>query len=273
MISQQPRFAKVNPVVVAVVPAAVFFSILLIYNAYKVVAPSAFTIAKSEEVEAMEVMQGLKALRSNGVPLAQAESLRGGGSSRLIVTHPARGGGFLLTRGEVSHGFLMDKLELDKMLHLRFARNEIQVLANNKPVDAVMLLARTETTPLRVDAVSPQPDVDIFDTLFANQTLVPVPPGLVTAEKFTSDQGMLIETGMGAGRQGVVSFGDSLELEFTLDPQSLGWVEMPRRMAMQHTAVGGESLLLGVLIPLSQGSRGPFTIQMFGETIATVSAP
>jgi hypothetical protein len=232
--------------------------------------PSAFSIDKTEVVEALEVIGGLSPLRKNGVQVAQAESLRGGGSSRLVVTHPAPDGAYLLVRGPVSAGFLADKIPLDKMLHLPINSTDISVQSDGQPVSGVMmLLSRTETNPLRADASIPD-DVDLFDILYVNTILTPAPAGTKTDGKFTSNNGMVVDAGAAMGRQGAVSLGDSMELTFTLDPLSRAWAEMPRTVRLQHTAVGAENLDLGILIPRSAPGTGTFKIFVMGEEVASV---
>lgn len=264
------RIGAINPAQLVIFAGMAILCVVLLANAYKFFVPSAYTIDKTDVVEALEVMKGVSPLRKNGVPLAQAESLRGGGSSRLVVTRPAADGAFELATGKVSHGFVAGKLPLDKMLHLAVNANEIIVTCDGQPVQAVLLVPRTETNPLRVDAVSSDPEVDVVSTLFTNQTLLPAPAGTTSPGKFVSNNGMSVDTGLDMGKTGAVSLGEALELAFTIDPLSSAWVEMPRTVRLQHTAVGSEDLLLGILIPRNTPGTGAYKVTMFGEEVASI---
>lgn len=264
------RSGAINPAQLVIFAGVAILTAILLANAYKFFVPSAYTIDKTEVVEALEVMKGVSPLRKNGVLLAQVESLRGSGSSRLVVTRPAPDGAFELATGKVAHGFIADKLPLDKMLHLAVNANEILITCDGQPVPAVLLVPRTETNPLRVDAVSPEPEVDVVSTLFTNQTLLPVPAGTTTPGKFVSNNGMSVDTGLDRGKTGAVSFGETLELAFTIDPLSNAWVEMPRTVRLQHTAVGAEDLHLGVLVPRNTPGSGPYKVTLFGEEVGSI---
>lgn len=263
------RHGKVNPVAAALVPPVIFLAGLMVYKAVKVVAPSALTIDKTQKVEAMEVIKGISPVTKKGLEIPQAASLRGGGSSRLVIAHPTENGAFLLVSGTISAGFLGDKIELDKMLHLRFSRSQIEVTSGGEPVDAVMLYSRLETNPLIVDDPNTNPEISVLDLLFANQTLKPVPPGYLKDNYYESDNGMRIEFSMSMGRSGTISLGDVPQLNFKLDPESTAWVEMPRTVRVQHKAIGTEDLKIGILIPQDDGTE-PFVITMLDEEIATV---
>jgi hypothetical protein len=264
------RLGAVNPAALVVFVGLAILCAILAVNAYKFFVPSALAVEKTEVVEALEVIGGLSPLRKNGVQVAQAESLRGGGSSRLVVTRTAPDGAFLLVRGPVSAGFLAGKIPLDKMLHLPVNATDISVQSDGQPVNAMLMLARTETNPLRADASLPE-DVDLFDILYVSSTLQPAPAGTKTDGKFTSNNGMVVDAGAAMGRTGAVGLGDSLELTFTLDSLSSAWVEMPRTVRLQHSAVGAENLDLGILIPRSAPGTGPFKIIILGEEVASIN--
>jgi hypothetical protein len=264
------RVGAFNPAPIVIFVGLAILCAILLANAYRYFVPAAFGVEKSEVVEALEVIGGLSPLRKNGVQVAQAESLRGGGSSRLVVTRPAPDGGFLLVRGSVAAGFLSSKIPLDKMLHMAVSASDIVVQSDGQPVTVTLLLSRTETNPVRADASVPE-DVELFDVLYTNMTLQPAPAGTKTDGKFTSNNGMVVDAGATMGQQGAVSLGDSLELTFTLDPKSSAWVEMPRTVRLQHTAVGAESLNLGILVPRNAPGTGPFKVIILGEEVASIN--
>jgi hypothetical protein len=259
----------VNPAALVVFVGLAILCAVLLVNGYRYLMPSALTVEKTEVVEAIEVIGGLSPLRKNGVQVAQAESLRGGGSSRLVVTHPAPDGAYLLVRGLVSAGFVADKIPLDKMLHLPINTTDISVQTDGQPVNAMLLLSRNEN-PVRADASLPE-DVELLDILYVNTTLQPAPAGTKTDGKFTSNNGMVVDAGTAMGRQGAVSLGDSMELTFSLDAVSKAWVEMPRTVRLQHSAVGAENLNLGILIPRSAPGTGPFKVIILGEEVASIN--
>jgi hypothetical protein len=246
------RWGGINPAQLVVFVGLAVLCIILLANAYRFFVPSALTVEKTEVVEALEVIGGLSPLRKNGVQVAQAESLRGGGSSRLVITRAAPDGEFL------------------RMLHLPVNSSDISVQSDGHPVTVVLLLARTETNPLRADASSPDPNVDIMELLFTSPTLQPAPAGTKGNNKFTSNNGMVVTAGVEMGPSGVVSLGDSLELTFTLDPHSSAWVEMPRTIRLQHSAVGTENLSLGILIPRNAPGTGPYKVFILGEEVASI---
>lgn len=262
------RLGAGSPAALVVFVVLAILCLVLAANAFRNLLPSALEVEKTEAVEALEVIGGLTALRKNGVQLAQTESLRGGGSSRIVVTRPAPDGAFLLVRGPVSAGYLADKVPPDKMLHVAVNSADIVVQSDGQPVAVTLLLTRTETKPLRADANIPD-DVDLAEILFVNTTL-PVPVGTKADGKFTSDNGMVVEAGTALGSTGAVSLGDSLELTFTLDPQSSAWIEMPRTVRLQHSAMGAENLSLGLLIPRNAPGAGPFKIIILGEEVASI---
>jgi hypothetical protein len=107
--------------------------------------------------------------------------------------------------------------------------------------------------------------------LYVSSTLQPAPAGTITDGKFTSNNGMVVDAGAAMGRTGAVGLGDSLELTFTLDSLSSAWVEMPRTVRLQHSAVGAENLDLGILIPRSAPGTGPFKIIILGEEVASIN--
>src|SRR5690606_24305319 len=112
------RVGAANPAPLVIFVCLAVLCAILISNAYRYFVPPPFVVERTEIAEALEVIGGLSPLRQNGLLVAQAESLRGGGSSRLVITHPALDGGFVLVQGSVAAGFLADKIPLDKMLHL-----------------------------------------------------------------------------------------------------------------------------------------------------------
>ncbi|MEM8945753.1 MAG: hypothetical protein AAGD11_11260 [Planctomycetota bacterium] len=267
------RHGKVNPVAIALVPPIIFLAGLMIYSGFRAVAPSALTIASTQRVEAIEVIKGISPVTKRGLEIPQTASLRSGGSSRLVIAHSASNGAFLLVSGTISAGFIGEKVELDSMLHLKFARNTFRVESDGKPVDAFVFYCRLETKPLIVDDPNTNPEVSTMDLLFANQSIGPVPPGMLYADRYESDSGMKIEATMSFGPSGTMGLGEVAQLNFKLDPSSTAWIEMPRNVRLQHKAVGTENIDVGILIPLNDRGSGPFSISMFGEEVASVGRP
>jgi len=264
------RHGKANQMLIAIIPPVVFFSGLMLYNAYKWFVPSPFTVAQTETVEALEVLDGVSATAKNGLPIPQPQSLRNGGSSRLVVSRPAADGAFTLVTGHIWPGFLKEKNSLDQMLHISFSRSSIRVESGGEPVDTVVMLPRTHISPLVVDAPSSLLNVDTQSELFASQTLLPVPAGSATPVKFTSDNGMSVECAFAIGKSGTISFGTTPQMEFSLDSMSSAWIEMPKTYRIQYQAVGAENLEIGLLISTDDGGTEPYTVQMFGEQVATI---
>ncbi len=264
------RRGKVNPVLVALVPPIVFLAGLMVYKGFRTVVPSAFSIASMQRVEAMEVIKGVSPTTKNGLPIPQNTSLRSGGSSRLVIARPANNGAHLLVSGSISAGFLAEKNELDKMLHFKFGRHSIEVESGGESVDAVLFFSRTETKPLRLDDPNTNPDISVFDLLYNNITLKPVPPGFIEGNKYTSDNGMTIDVSMGLGQSGAITLGEVPQLNISVDSGSTAWVEMPSTVRQQHTAVGSKPLDIGILIPRKAKGSEPFVIKMFGEEVATI---
>ena len=176
----------------------------------------------------------------------------------------------MLVSGSVSAGFLAEKNELDKMLHFRFSRSNFRVESDGEPIDAVLLFPRTQTNPLRLDDPNTNPEVSVMDLLYTNTTLKPIPPGFIEGTKYESDNGMVIEVGMGFGKSGALNLGEVPQLNIKLDSNSTAWVEMPSTVRKQHTAIGTEPLDVGLLIPLKGSGSGPFVIKMFGDEVATI---
>lgn len=264
------RAGKVNPILVALVPPIAFLAGLMVYKGFRTVVPSAFSIDSTQRVEAMEVIKGVSPTTSKGLPIPQTTSLRSGGSSRLVIARAASNGAHMLVAGSVSAGFLAEKNELDNMLHFKFSRSNLRVESDGQPVEAVLLFPRTHTEPLRVDDPSTNPEVSVMDLLYANTTLKPIPPGFIEGTKYESDNGMVIQVGMGFGKSGALNLGERSQLNITLDSNSTAWVEMPSTVRQQHTAIGSEPLEVGLLIPLKGSGSGPFVIKMFGDEVATI---
>ena len=264
------RCGKVNPVFMAVIPPIIFLAGLMIFNAFRAVVPTAFAVQSTQQVEAMEVIKGISPTTKNGLPVPQAASLRGGGSSRLVIAHPASDGAFLMVSGSVSSGFLADKAGLDKMLHLKFDRSRIQVESGGNPVDAVLFFPRKETNPVVVDDPNTNPEVSVMSLLYSNITLKPIPPGTIEGTTYTSDNGMKIEVEMSMGRSGAISFGDVAQLNIKIDSQSTAWIEASRSIRQQHKAIGTEDLEIGLLLPLKNSGTESFVIKMFDEEVATI---
>ena len=256
---------KVNPLMVAAVPPIIFLAGLMVYNIYRAVVPPAFTVDNEQtgQVEAMDVIGQISPIRSNGLPIPQASSLRAGGSSRLVITHKANNGAFLLVSGTISSGFLIDKVPLDNMLHLKFPSTNVRVQSGGETVKSFLFYSRKETAPLRTADPNTNPDVSVLSLLFTTPVIKPVPPGIIYPGKYVSDNGMTIEC---------LGGGFSSGLEFSLDDDSLAWIETPRNIAIQHTAIGTDDLPIGILIPLDDGTD-PYSIIMFGEEVASVDRP
>ena len=267
------RSGKVNPIAVALVPPIIFLAGLMVYNGFRAVVPEALAISKTQQVEAMEVLKGIASTTKKGLEIPQAASLRAGGSSRLVIARPANDAAYLLVAGTISASFIGEKVELDRMLYLRFSRSALRVESGGKAIDAVLLYARTETNPLVVDDPSTNPEISVFDLLFANQTLLPVPGGMLYSNRYESDNGMKIEVTMSTGQSGAISLTDVPQLNFKIDSESTAWIEMPKTVRVQHKAVGTENLNLGMLIPLDDGGSDPFTISLFNEQVASVNRP
>jgi hypothetical protein len=259
----------VNSAALVVFAGLVILCTILLSKGYRYLVPPAFTVEKTEVVEALEVLGGLSPLNQNGLQVAQTESLRSGGSSRLVVTRSAPDGAYLLVRGPVSAGFLKDKIPLDKMLHLPINNSDISVQSDGQPINAMLLLTRSNH-PVRADANIPA-DTNPFDALYVNNILQPAPAGTKVDGKFTSNRGMIVDADTTRGQEGPVSLGESLELTFTLDPLSKAWIEMPRTVRLQHSAVGAENLDLGILIPRNAPGTRPFKIVILGEEVASIN--
>ncbi len=268
------RRGGVNQVLIAIVPPIIFLAGLLVYNAYKWVVPSAFTVDRTTTVEALEVLDGINPLGKAGLFIPQPQSLRSGGSSRLVVSRAADDGAFILVTGQISASFLQEKIPLDRMLHLQFLRNSIRVESAGESVEAVVLILRTETNPLVVEAPSVDSPVS-SSALFADQSLLPVPAGTTFPTMFVSNNGMSVacSLGEGSGTIGPVDLSSlvvSSQLEFTLDPESSAWIEMPKTLRFQHTAIGMENPEIGLLIPRDAAGSDPFEIVLLGEPVATI---
>ena len=261
------RHGKIDRLQLILLPPCLFFAGVLLYNVFRFVSPPAFAVEGVETVEVLEVVGKLSPLRANGLLCAQAESIEGGGSSRLVIARPAVDGPFLLVRGNVLHGFLVEKVGLDNMLHLKIDTSKIAVEVNGEPVEAILFGPRKETAPLRVANVTVGPEEDVISILYANQTIQPAATGQSSAGNFTGDNGMLVKCGVGVGRGGPANLGEQFELQFTLDELSSAWIEMPKSVRLASTAVGAENWDIGLLIPID---KRPAQIRMFDEVVATV---
>ena len=147
------RAGKSNQALIAIFPIVLILSGLMVYNAYKWFSPDPFIIAKSQRVEALEILGGFMGVAKNGLPIPQPQTVPRGGSSTLVITHPAIDDGpFQLISGRVSASYMIDKIELDRMLQLRINADQIKVESGGEVVDATILVPRTRTEPLLVDA-------------------------------------------------------------------------------------------------------------------------
>ena len=267
------RRGEINRLQIILLPPAIFFSGLILYNVYKWFSPSALTINSSKQVEALEIMRGVSPTKKNGLIVDQADSLQAMGNSRLVVTRPAKDGAFRLVSGRIALSYLLEKIGMDRNLRVNLTKNELRVLADGKAVDAVVLLPRNQTDPLRVDAPSLAEDQELTDVIFTNQTLTPIPKGKVEDLKFTGDSGLTVDVGFGVGEASPVSLltgGGGGELHIKLDANSSAWVEAPSTIRVQNTAVGAEDVDIGLLIPHSGGAK-TYEIHISGESVATVS--
>ena len=260
---------KIERVQVIMLPPLLFIAGIAVYNAYLWISPPAFLSEKTERVEALEVISRISPHRQNGLAVAQAEPLRGGGSSRVAVTRPAADGAFLLARGAISYAFLMENIQPDKMLHVKLLASDIRVESEGQPVEAVVLLPRHETTPMKIAGISLVPDESVFDRLFSKPTILPVPKGKFTGGSFVSDNGMKVDTGLGSGG-GFLAAGGLISLDVTLDSLSSAWVELPKTHRIQSMVVGGEDLEIGFLIAYDGDLMKSYQVQMFGQQIANI---
>jgi hypothetical protein len=258
----------VNSAALVVFMGLAILCAILLAKGYRYLVPPALTVEKAGVVEALEIIGGLSPLNKNGLQVAQAEPLRSGGSSRLIATRSAPNGAYLLVRGPVTAGFLKSKIPLNKMLHLPINNADISVQSDGQQINAIVLLTRSEN-PIRAEASLPE-NVNLSEVLYVNNTLEPIPVGTKADGKFTSNNGMTIDAGTTARQQGPVGLGESVELTFTLDPFSKAWVEMPKTVRLQYSAVGAENLNLGILIPRNAPGRGPFKIMILSEEVASI---
>ncbi len=264
------RRGKVNQLLIATIPPIVFLAGLMIYNAYRFVKPADFSVEKTRAVEALEVIGGVSPLAKNGLPIPQPQSVRAGGSSKLVVTRQASDGDYIMVSGSISAGYLASKIELDKMLHLRLQRRDFRITSDGEEIGAIVLVPRTETNPLVVDDPSTDPNDPAFGNLFVNPSLLSIPAGTATAGQFVSDNGMSVQATPSLGNTGSLGM-PAAQLHFTLDADSKAWVTMPTTYRVQHTAIGSADVQIGILIPRNAGSGGSFEVNILGESVATVS--
>jgi hypothetical protein len=264
------RRGKIERVQVILFPPLIFIGGIILYNTYLTFSPPALTIVKTEQVEALEVINRISPNRKNGLLLPQAQSLVGGGSSRLAVARPALDGAFILVQGFVNHTFLYEKSPPDRMFHISIGNRKIRVESDGQPVAAILLLPRYETAPLRIEGIALTPDQEILSRLFTDQTILPVPAGELTGGKFVSNNGMTVDTGIGADSS-ALSLGGIFTLDITIDPESTAWVEMSKNTRVIHMAVGNEDLNIGLLIPHDGDPTKTYQVFMFDEQVATVS--
>lgn len=265
------RWGKTNQALIAVFPAVLILSGVMVYSAYKWFVPDAFSVVKSRRAEALVVLDGFSCQTKKGLPIPQTQSLRRGGSSRLIISHPAPDGKYLLVSGPISAGYMIEKIPLDTMLHLEFSSSQIRVESGGEEIAAVVMVPRTETTPLVVDAPSMLvAEGEVPPMPFDEDGEIPRPAGAVSGSSFNSDNGMSVQYTGAVGQSGTISLGDVAQLQFTLDESSRAWVEMPRKYRIQHQAVGTSDLEIGILIPQNPANTEPFEIYIFGEKVASV---
>ena len=256
------RAGKSNQALIAIFPIVLILSGLMVYNAYKWFSPDPFIVAKSQRVEALEVLDGFMGVTRKGLPIPQPQTVPRGGSSTLIITHPVvEDGPYQLIFGRISASYMIDKIELDRMLQLRVNANQIKVESGGEAVEATILVPRTKTEPLLVDAPTSDSPEGEQPEYFVNKILLPAPTGTIEGLSFESDNGMVVE--------GPEDFDFLGQLEFQLDEDSQAWLTMPKMYRVQHTAVGTEDLELAIIIPLDDGTE-PFEISMFGEKVATI---
>jgi len=266
---EKSRCGKIERVQIILLPPLLFIAGIAAYNAFLWISPPACSITKTEKVEALEVISRISPHRKNGLPVAQAEPLRGGGGSRVAVTRPAADGAFLLASGAISYSYLLDNIKPDKMLHVKLSASDIRVESDGQPVKAILLLPRHETTPLQIDGLSLMPDESVFDRIFTKQTIQPVPAGKITGGSFTSDSGMLVDAGVGSGNN-PLSIGGLITLDITIDADSSAWVEIPRTHRIQSMVVGGEDLEIGFLIPYNDDITKSYQVHFLGQQIANI---
>ena len=263
------RLGKVNQLLIAALPPIIFLAGLILYNVFRFVMPAAFSVDKTRKVEALEVMGGISPLSKNGLPIPQPQSLRAGGTSKLVISRPAADGDYLLVSGVLSASFLKSKIELDRMLHLNLSKNDVWVESDGERVEAFVLLPREYDDPLEVDDPTTDPNDPVFYRLYQNPVLLTTPQGSASGGSFFSDNGMEVKCESGTGTTGTLGM-PAVQLLFTMDPDSSAWVTISRNYRVQHTAIGTADLALGVLIPRDAPGEGSFQIVVLGESVASI---
>lgn len=264
------RQGKVNPLLIAILPPIVCLAAVMVYSAFRWAVPAALTVERTDRVEALEVLGGINPLQQNGLLISQRQSLRTGGSSRLIFTRPAGDGYFTLVSGTISASYLKSKIEMDKMLHLKIDRQDLRVEQDGEEVASVVMFPRKETTPLVVDDPTIDPNNPAIANLYVSPTLLNNPPGAATGTKFVSDNGMTVDCTATMGSSGTISLAPVNQLEFKIDGGSTAWVQMGRSVRVQATAVGTEDLEVGILIPSDADANERFDVFLLGDKVATV---
>jgi len=257
------RSAKLDKMQVLIFPPALIISAVLIYKAYRWVAPPALTIDSIEVVDVVQAYRGLTPLRKNGIMFHQSEPLTDGGSSRLLVTRPADEGTHVLVQGRIAHGFLGSKIELGKMINLKINTRKFEVEADREPVPFILLTPRT--TPVQVELGSMLEGVSqeqIAPTQLTGLVLAEDPNQHVNNSEIEvefqpSDQG-------GSAMPGLMS----LRMDVKFNEDGTAWIELPRSFHLPSPAIGGEDLEVGFLIPLDSAAEGRYAIRLFGDRVA-----
>lgn len=186
-----------------------------------------------------------------------------------MITRPASEGHYILLTGTISAGYLQDKIELDKMLHLRLQSQDIRVTSGGEPVEAFVLVPRTQTNPLVINDPTTDPNDSAYGNLYTNPVLLSVPEGTTSMGKFTSAGGMTVQANQSLGNTGSLGM-PAVQINFTIDADSSAWVTMPHTYRVQHTAIGMEDVAIGILIPRDTPGEDSFEVVILGESVATV---